>query len=162
MATTKAAAPATVDVAKQLKAAVGVFASSQKELARKDKTISKLTAQIAKLEAKKNGGVAPAVKRGRKASADDADAPVAKRVKAAAVPAAVETKKRGPKAAAQAPVAATEPKKRGPKPKAAAVAAPVPTAKTKAAIKESRAKATAVAAAPAKKSRTKSDEDFLV
>jgi ABC-type transporter Mla subunit MlaD len=115
MATTKAAAPATVDVAKQLKAAVGVFASSQKELARKDKTITKLQAQITKLEAKTNGGVAPAVKRGRKAaSADDADAPVAKRVKATAAPVA-------------------EPKKRGPK-----------------------------AAAPAKKSRSKSDEDFLV
>lgn len=160
MATTKAAAP-TVDVAKQLKAAVGVFATSQKELARKDKTITKLQALVAKLEAKKAGGVAPAVKNGRKAaSATDADAPVAKRVKASAAPAATEApKKRGPKAAAAAPVAA-EPKKRGPKPKAAAAAPVVAEAKKRG----PKPKAAVEAAAPVAKKGKKSsgDDDFLV
>jgi len=158
MATTKAAAPATVDVAKQLKSAVGVFSKTQKESAAKDKTIAKLQAKITKLEAKTSGGVAPAVKRGgrKAASADDADAPVAKRVKAtAAAPAATKGGKTKP---VVTPVA-TEPKKRGPKPKAAAVT-PVAAEPKK---RGPKAKAVEAAAAPApKKSRSKSDEDFLV
>lgn len=158
MATTKAAAaPATVDVAKQLKSAVGVFSKTQKESAAKDKTIAKLQAKITKLEAKTSGGVAPAVKRGgrKAASADDADAPVAKRVKAtAAAPAATKGGKTKP---VVTPVA-TEPKKRGPKPKAAA---PAPVAAEP--KKRGPKKAVEAAAAPApKKSRSKSEEDFLV
>lgn len=154
MATTKQAAQPSVDVAKQLKEAVGVFTASQKQLVAKDKTIAKLNAQIAKLQAKAGGGVQPAVKRaGRKASADDADVPTAKRVKATPAPAAAaatEPKKRGPKPKVAAPV--VEQKKRGPKPK---VAAPVVEPKKRG------PKPKAEAVAPQKKGK-KSDEDFLV
>jgi hypothetical protein len=144
MATQKAVAP-QVNVGAALKAAVGAFTKTTKESVKKDKTIAKQSALIAKLQAKLAGGAAkaaaPAGKPGRKAKATDADAPVAKRVKAtAAAPVATEPKKRGPKpkAAAAAP-AVTEPKKRGPKPKAAAVEAPAKGSKTAKAPKAKKA-----------------------
>jgi colicin import membrane protein len=159
---TKTAAP-KINVQAALKAAVGAFNNSareavktQKLLARKDATIAKLEAQVEALKTKLAGAkaakapkapkapkaiVPAAVKKTRKASVDDADAPVAKRVKASTAPTT-----KGKKAVAAAPAKKT---------KAKAVEA-APKAKGKKAV----APAKKVATKTAKKA--KEDDDFLL
>jgi BMFP domain-containing protein YqiC len=156
---TKTAAP-KINVQAALKAAYGEFnkttreaAKTQKLLARKDATIAKLEARVEALKAKLAGAKAPkapkavapaVVKKTRKASADDADAPVAKRVKATTAPAT-----KGKKAAVAVPAKKTKVK---------AVEAPAPKAKGKKAV--APAKKVKVATKTAKKA--KEEDDFLL